>query len=276
MQEVLDDGADASPEHDEEVIEAEAEVAESDGVEESEADSPPAGDENAEEKTSSGLQGRIDKLTKRFYDSEREKEELREKLAEAQKKPVQIEPIKTLAEFNYDEAAFFAYSDERARNIAREEARNVAVENSSKIEEKRQAREFESRERAYAKTVKDYDEVTAAEKWACSKSMAEEIRASEIGPDMTYYLAKNADIALEIAQLPDREAIKRMTLLELELQSKKEAIKRKVSNAPPPPEKSIGSGNAVRKVSTTSPESDRLSDDEWFLREEARVAKLRR
>jgi hypothetical protein len=92
---------------------------------------------------------------------------------------------------------------------------------------------------------------------------------------MAYYLGKNKDVAAELSRMPERDMVRRMTLLEVELKgAQKAAVPKKVSEAPPPPAKIRGSDAGLR-VSTTDPASDKLSDKEWFAAEEKRKAKLR-
>ncbi len=67
---------------------------------------------------------------------------------------------------------------------------------------------------------------------------------SDIGPEMTYHLAKNTELASEIAILSPRETVRRMTLLEAELKSEKAKTSTSVSKAPPPTP-TIPSGDAA-------------------------------
>jgi hypothetical protein len=74
--------------------------------------------------------------------------------------------------------------------------------------------------------------------------MAGEIHASDVGPELAYHLGKNPDVAAEISLLPERDAIRRMAFLEVELKAEKAKAKpNTVSGAPPPPPK-IPAGDA--------------------------------
>lgn len=271
-------GADAPQENELEQTEVDAEVNDSED-QESEAESPPADEENVEEKTNP-LQERIDKLTKRFRDEERarlEREEeikqLREQLASKPKE------AKTLADFEYDEGKYQSYLFEEAERRAVEAAERVAKNYEGKARDSELVSKFEAGEQEFSKTVKDYHdkvygEVNGSRRWVASKVMADEIRSSEMGPEIAYYLASNPDIALDIAKMPERGAVRELALLEVKLKAEKK-VEKKVSEAPPPPTKIKASEPGLR-VSTTDPASDKLSDEEWFKREEARKAKLRK
>lgn len=244
---------------------------------ENEADSPPAGKDEADEKPDP-VQSRIDKLTKRFRDAEREAQSVRaenEKLRQQlEAKPEQTEPVKTLSDFDYDESKYRDYLFGQAAEVARREAKKAVSETTRESNAERIRREHEARESEFSSTVKDYQDVVYGTEWAASPVMAEELRISDIGPEMAYHLAKHPEVASEISKLSDREAIRRMTLLESSLKSEKAKAGKKVSGAPPPPPKIQGK-EAGLSISTTDPASDKLSDEEWFKAEEKRLAKLR-
>jgi len=271
MQEI--EGADASLETE---VEAEAEVQEL----ESEAESPPA--EESDTKPDP-FQERIDRLTERFRDTERdlgsvakERDELRKKL-DALDKPAEEKP-KTLSDFDYDESQYQRYvwdeADKRAEVAAEKAAKRVADEYTERQRTGESQKQFETKEKELAKEVKDYFDVVES-RWACSLDMAEEIRGSDIGPEMAYYLAKNPDEAMDIARAPQHSAIRRMVALEGRLLSEKSASGKKVSDAPPPPSKTVKGAEPGARVATTDPKSDKMSDAEWFKQENARQVKLR-
>jgi len=267
-------GADASPEP--EPMETDVEAV--DG-EESEAESPPA--EETEQKPDP-FQERIDKLTKRFRETERdldavarERDDLKRRLDELDK-PRAEETPKTLADFEYDEAKYQQYVWSEAERRAEVAAERVAQGFTSKMEQQRRVDAYKQREQSFAKTVEDYDLVVGDRYLPISPVMAEEIRGSDIGPEMAYYLGKHPEVASEISRLPPQAAIRKMVTLEGTLLAEKSKAKgNKVSNAPPPPSKTVKGSEPGLRVSTTDPKSDNMSDKEWFKREELRLAKLR-
>jgi len=241
-----DEGADVSPEVETEV-DAEVES------QENEAESQPAveDDDTGPEPPKDGLQKRFDELTRLRRASEREAQSAKAEAEELRKQlramPKPAEPLKTLAEFEYDQEKYLDYRIERAEQSARDLA--LQAVNDTKSTDTTVEQEFGSREAAYAATVKDYDDVVYGEvdgqrKWAASPAVAESIRSSESGPELAYHLAKNPDLALEISRLSPVMTGRRMALLESELKAAKEAaaVKRE-SKAPPPPPK-IPSGES--------------------------------
>lgn len=270
-------GADASPEPEVEVVEAEAEATEVE-VEESEAESPPADESNVEEKKDA-FQGRIDKLTKSFRESERTAANLQEendKLRKQVEDTPTVRETKSLADFEYDEDKYreyvFSEAESRAEDVALKTVKGFTeTERKASVED-----EFVKREKVFADTVDDYDAVVHVYDGSLkiSPTMAAEIRESEIGPEVAYYLGKNPDVSAEISRLPDRSAVRRMISLESDIQSEKAKQSNKVSKAPPPPAK-LGAAEPGLKVSTTDAKSDKMSDADWFKAEEKRQAKLR-
>ena len=249
----------------------------------SEADSSPAEKDTLDTKPDDGDKGdesangylkRIDRLTSNWRSSERELAELREqnqrmlRQLEDASKPAENEQQKTLADFDYDENQYRQYlfeeADKRAAKTAEETAQKIASEAQQRAEFERQARAFESKASEFAKATPDYFEVVQDRSLPITQTMAQEIRASEIGPELAYHLGKNPEIADEISTLSDSGQIRRMVQLETRLQNaKSEASQKSETNAPPPP-KSVKGSSAPSITSTADPRSDKLSDAEWF------------
>ncbi len=168
---------------------------------------------------------------------------------ELETRPEQQEPAKSLSDFDYDEDKYRSYLDERAATIAEKVATKAVSKVQAQSNDEQVERDFRARESAFESTVSDYEDVVYGEvngvrKWAASPSMADEIRLSEIGPELSYHLAKNPEIASEISNLSPRETVRRMTLLEASVKSEKAKVGKAVSDAPPPPPK-IPSGDAA-------------------------------
>jgi len=267
-------GADTSPAVEVEKVEVEAETPEVE-AKESEAESPAADEENVE-KPIDPLQKRIDKLTKRFRDAERTEDSLRAELQAANQKLSEVpeETRKTLADFDYDQEKYADYrfdlADKRAEAAAdRRFARYQGEQHTDQAQTK-----HVSREAVFAKTVDDYQSVAYADDLKISPVMAQEIRESDIGPEVAYHLGKHPEIASDISRLSDNAAIREMTLLGGRLQTEMAKASKKVSEAPPPAAKIKGSA-ATLKASTTDPKSDSMTDDDWFKAEAKRTAKQR-
>ncbi len=272
-------GADASPEPEEEVVEADAEAMEPEGESESGAESPPADEENVEKKTDP-FQERIDTVTKRFRESERaltaleqENESLRKRITDI---PISEETPKTLADFEFDEDKYREYMFAEVDRRATVAAEKVVAGMQEKTRGETILEKHKVREKTFAESVDDYQAVAYSDDIKISNDMAAEIRASEIGPEIAYYLGKNPDEASFMSRLPTREVIREITQLEGRLLTEKAKAKGKsVSDAPPPPAKIKASEPGI-KVSSTDPKSDKMSDEEWFKAEDRRQAKMRK
>jgi hypothetical protein len=258
----VDKSVDTSPES----LKVESESEEVEVEQESEAESSPAEVEVLEEKADAPeheeVQGRIDKLTKNWSESERreaakdtEIEDLRKQLSEV---PEVTEPLKTAADFDFDEAKFNAYQAEeipkRAREAARDEFSKLQAENSAEV----QGEKFADKEKEFAKTVKDYDEKVHDPSLRISAPMAQVIKVQE-SPELAYYLGSNPDIAKRIASLGPEAAGFEMGKIISSLAVEKAKTAKTVSDAPPPPPK-IESGNEGRPRKIT--DSD-VSDAEF-------------
>lgn len=279
-------GADASPEFegqaepmDAETAEVvEEEVSEAPEDQESEAESPTADEEDVEKKTDP-FKERIDKLTANWRQTQRDLQAREEEIAQLQERlqsmPEPQEPIKTLADFDYDEGQYQSYLFNRASEAAREEAKRAVEGYRTEQQRKDADSKYRERETAFVEKHKDFHEVVYDRNLRISPAMAEVIRTSDNGPEVAYHLGKNPDIAAELYDMAPARAGFEMAKLasKLEVESKKGG--KAVSGAPPPPPKKIGGSEPGRKVSPTSPDSDKLSDDEWFKLEEARKAKMR-
>ena len=230
-------GADVSPENEDKTDKAEAK-AEASEDKEHEADPPPADKEKVEEKPEPKLQGRIDKLTRRFRESERETAQVRVENAELQKKlDERPEPkaTKTLEDFEFDDNKYRDYLFSEAESRAEKAAERIARTYQDKTRDEVVDEKYASKEKTFAATVDDFHDSVYAETLKISAAMADEIRLSEIGPEMAYHLAKNPEVSSEINALSPRETVRRMTLLEADLKAEKaKAEKKEVSKAPPP------------------------------------------
>lgn len=257
-------------ETDVEAVEAEA----TDKGAESEAGSPPA--EETEDKPDP-FQERIDKLTRRFRETERDLQAVQKERDDLRKQVASIpkEDQKTLEDFEYDAGKYQAYLLEQVEKRAAEAAERAARGFTEKAAVQQAEIQFSEREKAFAKEVKDYRSVAYDPDVPISEVMAGEIRESDIGPELLYHLAKNQDVAARVANLPERAAIREIVRLEGQLRTEKaKAAEKSVSKAPPPPSK-LGGSEPGLKVAASDPKSDKMSDAEWIRRREQELAKKR-
>jgi hypothetical protein len=232
---------------------------------------------------------KLDRQTRNWRALERDRDHWREMaMRQAQPQPQstpepeKAEPLKALADFEYDEGRYQKYLHDTLRTSVSNEVRaaikaEIAAEREREQSTKRRT-SYRNRETEFAKTVADYDDVARNPDLEISPHMAEVIQESDDGPALAYYLGKNPDIAANIAQLPPLAAARELGKIEARLAHEREQAKpNKVSKAPPPTPKIEGADPGLKATSTTDPESDKLSDEEWFrLAERERLKKRAR
>jgi hypothetical protein len=230
---------------------AEAEAADSEETA-SDKDEP---SESSTEKKDDGFDKRAAELTSKFYTEKQQKEFYKQQYEEAiaKQQSAPVEPGKTLADFEYDEAAYTGYLTEQAVQTAKAEVEH---------------RETQERVTAYAETAPDYMVVTRAQTLPVSPAMVETLQTAEKGPEVLYYLGKNPDVAASIAGMAPLDAARELGRIEATKLTKPEPPK---SKTPPPPPKIKGADSAVVRIKSDSPDSDKLSDEEWLKRERKRL-----
>lgn len=208
---------------------------------ESEAESTPATE------SKDGFGKRIKELTDKvrtgkqasdaqIFELRQENERLQGELKD---RPKTQEPLKTLEDFEFDETKFNTYKDDRTAKIAGDAASEAVGKVQTQIESGQVEQKFRTKEAEFESTVDDYADVVYGEvngqrRWQASPEMADEIRLSDMGPEISYHLAKNPEKAAELSILSPRETVRQMTLLEAELKSEKAKTGKSVSDAPPP------------------------------------------
>jgi hypothetical protein len=220
-------------------------------------------------------QKRIDELTWKTRELERQLAQERAAKQAEPPKPTPVEP--TLEQFEFDQAKYDKarreYDDARIEQRVAEVLERREREKQVKTVEQT----FEERQRTFAEKNPEYVEkvLRGAERqeWACSQAMATVLKGSERGPEVALYLATHPDESISISRLPDLEAARELGRIEARLEKPvTSSAPPKVSNAPPPPPK-IDAADATVSVKPTDPESDKLSDQEWLKAREKQVAR---
>jgi hypothetical protein len=244
----------------------------------SEAESSPAAKVPSDEpKPLTGLELRNKELTRRLREAERRYERVLRIAEERGTTPppppqqTQAAPQpKGLKDFNYDETAYrehlFTEAANRAATVAEQKAREAMQQQTAAA--RRAA--YEAKAEAFASTVEDFEEVIQGH-WACSQPMAEAIEESDEGPALAYYLAQNPDVSAKLAKLSAVQAARELTRIEDRLVSERKSAAQKPVSKAPPPAPQIDAKEASTRVSTTSPESDAMTDEEWVKAEQARL-----
>lgn len=208
------------------------------------------------------VQERIDKLTREKYDALRERDALSYRLQALEEKPAPPPPVApvaapTLAQFEYDEAKFAAAMTAYAESIA---DRRV----TTRLTEWEQKQTFRQREAEFAEKTPDYAAKVYDPTLPFTNDMATVIAGSENGPQLAYYLAENRAEAARIAAMPAIQAARELGKIEARLTAPPAP---RVSKAPPPPPR-IQTGEGSLDVRASEPDSDKLSDAEWWSRRE--------
>ncbi len=219
------------------------------------------------------MQKRIDQLTYRLRETERQQ-------ARPESPPPAPEPLKppTKAEHDYDDekyqAALIAYTEQ----VAERKAQDLLDKRDREQQETARKKTFQERQDAFAKSKPDYAEkVLQNDSLPITSEMAQVIQESEMGPEIAYYLAENEEKAAAIAQLSPFLQARELGRIEAQLEAAKAppAAPPKQSSAPPPVPK-IDATDSARAISSTDPDSDKLSDVEWVKAENRRLANKRK
>lgn len=238
--------------------------------------SPEASDPEKVAARKRAKQDRIDKLTRRVTERDREIGYLRAQLEASNKAaPPQatIQPAQAqrpqepqLADFNYDQAAFDDARIEYRLN-------QKLAERDLQQRQQAQEREFKDRETAFTKRLAEFDkknpgvwqeQVTTAP-ITTTPPMLEAIFESDIGPELGVYLANHVDEANAIARMVPHRAAFEMGRLESKLKAQPAPVTppRNITRAPAPPPV-IQSGASPGKIDWTKAT---MEDHEKAVRE---------
>jgi len=241
------------------IVAAEAKADEVTDVKEAEPEVKPS--EPSPEKNS--VQKRMNELTWKHRESERQVQELTVKL-EAMQPPAPVETgTKTLEDFGYDEGMFQTYLTDKITAKAVEAARAVANEGQSKVNEQTRRVQFESKEKKYSEELDDYMDVTRS--MPLTREMFEATTEMDDGPAVLYYLGKNQDVAGKIANLSPTAAA-----VELGRIAAKLTVEKATSKAPAPTPKIDGIEPGIEK------DPDKMSMPEWLIWRRKHEDKLRK
>lgn len=269
--------ANASPA---ETVEADAEAV----TQESEADPSPAADDASDkpDKSIEDLQKRVNKVTANWRQTEREKEYWREQAMKAAPAAVP-EPVKapeaskfpTLADYEYDESKYAQAVSEYTRAEARREAENVLKSERDRQEAERRTQTWKQKADEFAKSKPDFYELINDPTLPITAEMAQAVQESEIGPELADHLARNREVAEQVARLSGSQLALALGRIEGRLMAQKEIAARpapvpQITKAPAPPPR-IEAVEPDIRVRTTDSSGDVLSDDEWVRAERKRL-----
>jgi hypothetical protein len=118
----------------------------------------------------------------------------------------------------------------------------------------------------------DFEQVAYNPSVPITQVMAQTIQASDIGPDVAYYLGANIKEAERISKLPPFLQAKEIGKLEVTLTN--EPVTKKTTSAPAPISPVTAKGSGSPAYDTTDPRSTKsMSTSEWIAAERARQVK---
>lgn len=233
--------------------------------------------EQKEEKEVSGIQKRIDELTKKRREAEREAEYWKQK-AESVVKPQQptdyaTTPKPMVDQFDSYEDFVEALADWKTDiKLARRDSE--AAQRHAQEQVKTAAEIHAARVDAIKSTYADYDE--AVESLAdiyVPQPTIDSIIESEASAEIAYYLGKNPDVARRLNSMTMSAQLREIGKIEaMVTMGKKEAVKQQVKRVTqaPSPINPVGS----KEKAGISP--DNMTDEDWLRHERDRLRKLGR
>ncbi len=221
------------------------------------------------------VQERFDKLTREKYEglSRAERAEYRAQLLEQRLAQLEAaQPAKTttvapsddyptLESVGFDDEAHRAAVAEWVKRQTGESVKSVLAQEREAAQRAEAERAHERREAEFIKSKPDYAEkvfrLPSQGGPAITDQMAEVIRASDIGPEVAYYLAENVAKSVEIARLPAHLQAREIGRIEARLEAAKANPVPAVSKAPPPAARIDAVESSVDK------NPDDMSIEEW-------------
>lgn len=218
--------------------------------------------EKSEQPKKGGVQKRIDELTRKAHEAEREAAFWREQAAKSQAPSTDAaKPARD--DFATDADYFEALADYKAEQKVGEFRKQQQAEALNKAEQTQTATRFElyqERVAASLEAIPDYAEVVGASDVPAAPHVLESILDSDSGPQLAYHLAKNPDVAQRLNELTPVQAAREIGRLEAQLaQPKTETTPpKRTTSAPPPINPVRGSNGQFSKA------PEQMSDAEWY------------
>lgn len=163
-------------------------------------------------------------------------------------------------QFESVEAYAHALAEKRAAELVQQ---REAHQQQTQVLESHRDREETAREK-----YDDYEDVVYNPKLAITPIMAQTIQASDMGPDVAYYLGTNPKEAERIARLPAIAQAKEIGRLEAKIAS---APPVKRTTSAPTPISPVSARTTSTSLDTTDPRAAKqMSASEWIAAERAR------
>jgi hypothetical protein len=180
---------------------------------------------------------------------------------QARKAPAEIPPIE---QFNSPDEYAEVLAERKAEELL---ARREQARMQSEIIESYHDKEEDARNK-----YDDFEQVAYNPKLPITDAMAQTIQASEVGPDMAYYLGSNPKEAERISRLSPLQQAKELGKIEAKLADN--PVVKKTSSAPAPIAPVTARSSGSPATDTTDPRSIKsMSTSEWIEAERQRQIK---
>jgi hypothetical protein len=220
----------------------------------------PENEQPTEQQTKTFTQEELDAIVGKRLAREQRKWE-RDQSRRAQEAPMGTSEIPPPEHFDSVDAYADALATRKAEELL---ARREVDRQKLDLLEAYQDREEEARGK-----YEDFEQVAYNPKLPITSVMAETIQASDIGPDLAYYLGTNPREADRISRLPPFSQAKEIGKLEAKISSA--PILKKTTSAPPPIAPISGRGTGAPTYDTTDPRSIKsMSTSDWIEAERQR------
>jgi len=166
----------------------------------------------------------------------------------------------------------FANVEDYAQALAERKAQELLQQQAAQREQEALLDSYREREETAREKYEDFEAVALNPRLPITQVMAQTIQASDVGPDVAYYLGTNPKEAERISKLPAILQAKEIGKIEVKVTSSPPIKKSSAAPAPITPVASRTSGNAA--YDTTDPRSVKtMSTSEWIEADRQRQIK---
>jgi hypothetical protein len=166
----------------------------------------------------------------------------------------------------------FGSYDDYAEALAERKAEDLLARREAERQQQSMLEQYHDREEATRDKYDDFDQVAYNPNLPVTEYMAQSIQASDVGPDVLYWLGTNPKEADRIARLSPLLQAKEIGKIEVTLSSNPPV--RKTSTAPAPINPVTERASGAPSYDTTDPRSVKsMSTSEWIEAERLRQLK---
>jgi hypothetical protein len=159
-----------------------------------------------------------------------------------------------------------------AEALALKKAEDLIAQREQQRQQVELLETYHDREEEARAKYDDFEQVAYNPSVPITQVMAQTIQASDVGPDIAYYLGANVKEADRISKLPHILQAKEIGKLEAKMAN--EPVVKKTTSAPAPITPVTAKGSGSPAYDTTDPRSTKtMSTSEWIAAERARQIK---